>query len=343
MAIEKRISDVDLNGENVNTTYRAALHQKLSSAPTDLGLVKQLLNQDFTQPLSPELTDTIRTLENILIDIERDSRQIIYLSPLGAFGLNAALTKTSPLKIAHITGRPGDVVADPTVELSAEVFRQRMKGSHEPCALGTIHRAVRLQRYKDPKFTTSFEMFSTIDSALSSPRFFEEETIAEHLGKYYGFFRGVFPNAIITVTLGNIRVSERVIPQEARSGGHSYEELSQMFPEQLRRPLTVNELVNEQSAGLFSSLDIQKEIQSLSHLYQRLPQTIQAVTEFDLGRVLGLGHYNGPVFMMHVDGVTIVDGGSVDWVSQLTSNTKERSVVSGLGLEICARLLTQAS
>ena len=70
---------------------------------------------------------------------------------------------------------------------------------------------------------------------------------------------------------------------------------------------------------------------------------MQAVTEFDLGRVLGLGHYNGPVFMMHVDGVTIVDGGSVDWVSQLTSNTKERSVVSGLGLEICARLLTQAS
>jgi len=341
MPIEKRINGVDLNGPSYNSTYRAALHNKLSAIEPDSKIIKPMLFQDYVQPLSADLTKSLRSLEGKIVNITEQDREIIYLSPLGAFGLNALLTETSSLKIAHVTGRAADVVAEPTVELSAEVYRRRISGDSNVTSLGTIHRVVRLQRYSDPKFTTSFEMFSTIDSSSSGSKYLDEEMVTRHILRYYSFLHDTFPSANIRTTLGNLCISEKFISSEARETHNSKDELLQKFPSQLQHPLQIQDLSQKEIDSIMSLNVLHREVEKMIQVYQKLPEFIQINTDFDLSRILGLGHYNGLAFMMHIDDITIIDGGSVDWVAQLTSNKKEKSVVSGLGLEICARILNQ--
>ncbi len=49
-------------------------------------------------------------------------------------------------------------------------------------------------------------------------------------------------------------------------------------------------------------------------------------------------YYRGATFGVSVAGVEVVEGGFVDWTQTLLSDRKERLVVSGIGIELLARI-----
>jgi hypothetical protein len=60
--------------------------------------------------------------------------------------------------------------------------------------------------------------------------------------------------------------------------------------------------------------------------------------EIDNGRSRGRGYYSDFGFMIHAakspdQRIELIDGGSVDWTQKYLSNSKERLIVSGLGVE----------
>lgn len=339
MSIRERITNVDLNNGRVNTDYRAALHDKLSAVKPDASSIKTLIAQDFTRPLDARTTELLHELRLQLLKLD-STRSYIALSPIGPFGIDALLTKTSSLKVAHVTGRSADVVADPTIQLAVEIYRQRLTGEKNDIALGTSHRCVRLQRYKDPSFTTTFEMFATIDSTVGQDKFYEEKRIACLIQFYSTFFENILPDADFKVSIGNIKIAEKFIHDIGDSTiEERFKKLQERLPDKFNHELSPENLYDAGTDSLSSDLQIGNEIRSMKRVFETLPQKLQSASSFPINRILGMGHYNGPVFMIHVNEVTMVDGGSVNWISTLTSNNKERAVVSGFGIELFAKLL----
>lgn len=339
MTIEKRIHSVDLNGP-VNTDWRAALHNKLSGTDSDASHLKTLIGQDFTLPLDPETSKILNQLRSQIFESD-PARPYVILSPIGPFGIDAFLTKTSPLKVAHVTGRTADVVADPTIQLAVEAYRQRVRGNNNDLVLGTSHRCVRLQRYKDPAFTTAFEMFATIDCSNNQGRFYEEVKVAQLIRFYSGFFKNIAPGANLRISLGNIKIAERLVPNaDDLTSEERTIKLQENLPGEFNQELRPEELYNEKVDFLSGQLHIANEINSMKKVFEVFPADLQSLTAFSLNRILGLGHYNGPVFMLHLNEMTLVDGGSVNWVSRLTANNKERAVVSGFGIELFSKLIS---
>ena len=192
MSIENRINKVDLQSEEeaINSDYRAAIHKKFSEADVRPETIRQLVFEDFAAPLDSRLTEKLQHIhERILEDFP--TREMITLSPLGVTGLDRYLTKTSALKIAHITGRPADVVADPTIQLAVETFRKRRSRNEDGVRLGAIHMCARLQNYSDERLKPVFEMFGTLDSSITSSDEFEAGEIVNLIGVYVGLLRSL--------------------------------------------------------------------------------------------------------------------------------------------------------
>lgn len=63
----------------------------------------------------------------------------------------------------------------------------------------------------------------------------------------------------------------------------------------------------------------------------------------DPGRTRATGYYAGACFEVFVDGRSRADGGGVRWTQRLLADRRERLVISGIGTELLARELGQAS
>jgi hypothetical protein len=63
----------------------------------------------------------------------------------------------------------------------------------------------------------------------------------------------------------------------------------------------------------------------------------------DPGRTRATGYYAGACFEIFIDGRSRADGGGVAWTQQLLADRRERLVISGIGTELLARELRQAS
>jgi hypothetical protein len=49
-------------------------------------------------------------------------------------------------------------------------------------------------------------------------------------------------------------------------------------------------------------------------------------------------YYSGATFAVSIDGVEVAEGGFVDWTARLLGDAKERLLISGLGVDLLARL-----
>ena len=66
---------------------------------------------------------------------------------------------------------------------------------------------------------------------------------------------------------------------------------------------------------------------------------LPAAVGIDTGRQGGRGYYEHLCFKVNADGTEIGDGGFTDWTRQLTANSKERLLTSGLGVDRLARMV----
>lgn len=339
MSIENRINKVDLNEQPVDSSYRAAIHKKFSNLEIKPETLKAALLEDFTQPLDAAITKKLHEINERIVSVF-DNKEIIRLSPLGASGLDQYLTKTSSLKIAHVTGRNADVVADPTIQLAAEAYRRRRIRDTNDIALGTQHMCMRLQRYSSKSFKPYFEMFSTMDSSINSSFEFESDRMVDLISRYAQFLKVMCPDKKIEIVFSNLKITENILVNAHEELDYDLKQklLDDKLPENFRGILPET-ILNDNEFKLFIEKEnIFKEILSIRNSIEKLKTKAGVDSSLQLNRVMGLGHYNGLVFKIDVDGADIVDGGSVDWVSKLTSNQKERTVVSGFGTQMLANL-----
>lgn len=343
MTIEDRISRVDLNSATVNTDYRAALHQKLSGVSVNFGSVRSLFNDDLVLPLSASVTRKLYEIQSWVFN-NSNNRELISLSPLGIFGIDQILTKTSPLKIAHIAGQPVDVVADPTIQLVAETYRRRRSKDQGNISLGAFHKCTRLQRYTDSTYKSIFEMFGTVDSRSRDPsNEFEIDTICRLIDSYTALIEDIYPGHVIDVIFGNLGVAKKVLLRDGQQELSSnftekIDLVAERLPTDLRGVLPIELLIQTDFIADCDKMLIKSEVAKIGRVANKLANVERRNLNFSLDRIQGLGHYNGLVFMLFANGVDLVDGGTVDWVQSLSSNTKERTVVSGMGTQLLAEL-----
>lgn len=343
MGIKERISKVDFSNGKINTDYRAALHNRLSEVVPDLATVRKQAQEDYVKPTDPETSKLLRNLRNFLIDFD-SGHEFVELSPIGVFGIDSLLTKTSPLKVSHATGRTADVVADPGIQLAVEAYRRRSESKNEAIALSTSHRCLRLQRYSDPKFTTHFEMFATVDASIRPLSFFEEEKIISLIDLYSKYLQIVAPEAKVEIAIGNIKIAENILKKSnAFNSDHRQEILASLLPSTFDKDLKPDEFSEKVTTETTPDLNLGSCFKAMRRIYSGLPENLKNSTFYSINRMQGLGHYDGPVFQIHLNGVTLIDGGSVNWLGKLTANNKDRAVISGLGIEMLAKMLAEVS
>lgn len=353
MSIERRIEKFDLSQFPNNSDSRAAIHFLLSNFAGDINFnsLNEAVFGEDTKPLDKEVTRKIHSLRNLVLDTLSSEREVITLSPVGPFGVDSLLTETNTLKVSHASGRNVDVVADPTIQLAVEAYRRRKKGDRLELLLGTFHRCFRLQRYTGENrdaYTSHFEMFGTLDSKKSSEggKNFSIDKIADLIQFYVDVLGNFVDPSQIEISLGNIQIAGMLLAQTgfARSKKDRQELLDKFMDEKGlptgRQEITVVDFNSIRDALKGSGLENAiRKLEVLSMLIKsRFPMIANKTVEFN--RLNGLGNYADLVFTIYVPRVNdIVDGGTVNWVSSLTSNRREATVVSGMGTELFAKSL----
>ncbi len=344
MPVEDRISRVDLNTNPINTDFRASLHQKLSGVNINFGNVRNILNDDLILPLSVDVTRKLHEIHSWVFN-NSNNRDLISLSPLGIFGIDQLLTKTSPLKIAHIAGQSVDVVADPTIQLVVEAYRRRRGKDQGDISLGAFHTCTRLQRYTDSTYKSVFEMFGTLDSRSRDPSSnFEIDTICGLIESYTALINDAYPGNVIDVVLGSLGVAKTLLLRDGQQDlsvgfKEKVEAFIEKFPTHLRGVLPIELLTEAAFIADCDNMSVKSEVSKIGKVADKLVNIKGRNLNFSLDRTQGLGHYSGLVFMLFANGIDLVDGGTVDWVQRLSSNTRERTVVSGMGTQLLAELI----
>lgn len=345
--IEKRIDGVSLDSNIINSSYRASLHRKLSGVEIPLSTIRQQLFDPLFLPVSSEISYQIHELQNYIWDNFSD-REIIQLSPVGIFGLDQHITKSSPLKIAHVASKSADIVADPVVQLTVEAMRRRLQGERNIIKLGTFQRCLRLQKYNDPSRKPIFEMFGTLNTAINLS---EQEKVLEFgklINKYVDFFRFFAPEEKFEVVISNMALSEYILEMfrygsDEQHDNDSFTEkavnITNYFIPEVQGNLAADVLKTSEFETYISDIGIHRFVAPIRKLINNLSPRSNVSFSVRLDRAQGIGHYNGLAFMVFHDGIDLVDGGETNWLSKLTSNSKESSFVSGCGTELYAQIL----
>lgn len=343
MSIENRIGEVDLNKENVDSNYRATIHKKFSESEISPEALRQIIFEEIVSPLDSDLTRKLFKIREGIYSVF-PSREIVTLSPMGASGLDQYLTKTSPLKIAHVASRPTDIVADPTIQLAAEVYRRRRNRKNEEISIGASQMCTRLQKYSNKSLKPVFEMFGTLDSRIGGSDGFESETVANLIAGFIELFSLLDVQASPKVVFRNLKIPAKLLGDLVDNSELEAKVslLKSKLPDTLIGVLPTDGISDSFFDELENINNIRNDIlvmrKAAADLRKKIPDIDVGI---QLDRVDGLGHYTGLAFSVNLGDTNIADGGTVDWVEKLSSNSKERTVVSGLGTQLLAGFINK--
>lgn len=231
----------------------------------------------------------------------------VELSPVCPLGTNAIVATVDQNKVVT-TIRNSEVVADVTNVLALECASRRRRflrinpRDRERVRLCASHRAIRGQAYQNSGLSPHFRLLGLCVAGRDEGSFqFETTSLVEHITFYLNLLR------------------------ETTHYGYTVERFRVTITdlEQGRREKTLKEHV----------------LRSLMAMYPGI------VCEFDPDRKSGRGYYAGACFHVYATNSAgteseLVDGGFTTWTQQMLSNTKERLLISGLGIE---RLCSQFS
>ncbi len=338
--VKKRIEGVDLNFERLNSTYYAALHNRISEEEISLKVIRQQINNDLFLPSSSEVSQILFLIQSTLRS-SAEGRKIINLSPIGIRGFEQVITKSSPRKIAHLASKAADVVSDPTIQLAAEAVRVRQSHNLGPISLGAFHRCLRLQKYSSPDRTSIFEMYGTLDSYSKISQKESDHHMINLIQQYLRVIRILDPNIKPEVCISHIGIADKIL--ENIKPNVSFQEkakvISDYFDKEASGRIDYRYILTKEFIRYCEHLDIEKWGIRIQKILEEMPKIDGVTYSAKLDRSLGIGHYSGLTFMIYSGSVDLVDGGEVDWVSRLTSNRKEQSFVSGFGTDMLAGLI----
>lgn len=305
-------------------------------------------------------------LESAFYTVVPEKFHAVEVSPISPLGLNSVITKVSQdISLSAIRG--SEVVSDPTTSLALECATRRKKQlvnedtRMELVNLATAQRVLRLQPFdKNKGYEQHFTLFGLCTGGRDKgdASFVVDSTI-EHISIWLDLIKhlngGGYTFDNISVNLSDIRVLEKLIttlslPRE-EINKNSFNEDFDFFKEyNIRIPKEVSSM-QEINTELFEQHGLGDKIDYLSALEQRVMQPLKEKYPevnfcLDFARKGGLGYYQNVcfhIFASNFNGrnMPLADGGSVDWLEKLLSDSKERAFTSGFGAELVQKLFYQ--
>lgn len=316
-------------------------------------LLRYYKESRFVKPCALPQREIIRLEEAIYQEIPKDYADI-ELSPLAPLGVNSILTEVSQRTVLS-TVRNVEVLADPTTSLSLECLN-RLRLDNINCDgvinLSTSARCTRGQSFPiDSGFVPHFKVF-----ALASGSFKKNEEmshkIIEHLEFYLNFIgknndTGGYRVKNVQVWISNINIMEKLIKKlnidRQELGRHSQDSNFDAFRFHNIELPTVVKKIDDIDWSMARNLGIEKDVYALNKISTQVEDIKNNYPNinfvYDLGRIAGIGYYNGLCVKMMAENnlgnkFPLVDGGYSDWLAKLTTNRKAQFCSSGFGLEL---------
>ncbi len=331
-----------------------------SMKPSDTQWLLSYLFENIVSRLDVTHIMTQRTRDNFVYPCDVDQRilqlfdhtafnilgeeySVIELSPLASIGSNSLLTKIRQANILP-TSRMTELVADIAVALSIESAKKYRSGKDEVC-LASSHRIVRVQDVSSiPGFTQHFRMFGLCHTGMFADRSCVEP-IKEQVRFYLNLINqlsNIGTIQSVRVYLSDILVSEFLIQKnnlvmsDVRSMTDNEDAYDLCAKSRLGCTRYSETVPNAEP-------DMKKMLSPLFPVVEKLREEYPNVEIlYDLGRIAGIGYYNGLCFKITATNKNgsefpLVDGGVSDWVSKLLHNRKISCVTSGIGSELFCR------
>jgi hypothetical protein len=228
--------------------------------------------------------------------------EAVALSPVAPLGVNAVLGQIDQNSSLGAL-RAFEVLADPTTVMALESVQRRKASPDGEVRLCAAARMLRLQPFDNPAFSPHFALFALTTAGRDrGANQFELAALDEQLRVHAGLFVRL---AAAGYTFADIRVEVADTARDRAGERRLADVESQLFPS-LRRDFP----------HITFALDPART-HAMSY-YRGL--CLHTLARDRAGEIQQLG-----------------DGGFVDWSQRLSSNGKERLLVSGLGTELLPR------
>ena len=314
-------------------------------SPSDL--LKRYSESRFVQTCAVPQKELIE-LDTLCYENLPPQFESVEFSAVAPLGTNSILSRISQ-NVVMSGVRNVEVVADPTTIIALECALRRKSGSKTPNHLATSMRCLRLQPFeKETGFTPHFRIFA-LGSSGRRPKMAVLDVMGSHLDTVLRIAnqlnRKVNSVAKTEVYISDIAFTERVIGsfgidrQKLRRHAQGEDfKLFNLFPvedEELVPSISkARHLLQRFTPSLQNLVDFERN--KLTQLKSTYPNV---EFMFDLGRIAGIGYYNGPCYKVICrtkEGVRvpIADGGYSDWVAKVLSDDKETFFSSGIGTEL---------
>jgi hypothetical protein len=301
--LAERLDPTDLQSLLLEVYRRRAAGIKPSQ------LLERYERDKFVRP-SDVAPQVLANFDRLVWSVLPNDYMAVELSPVCPLGTNAAIATVDQNKVVT-TIRNSEVVADATNVLALECASRRHNllrinpKNQERVRLCASHRVVRGQAYRTPGASAHFRLLGLCTAGRDEGSFqFETTSLVEHITFYLQLLR------------------------EATQAGYSVD----------RFRVTITDLEQGRRESILKA-----------HVLEPLMVNSPGVLcEFDPDRESGRGYYVGAcfhVYATHPEGteLELIDGGFTTWTQQLLSSTKERLLISGLGIERLCSLFSAPS
>ncbi|MFA6430143.1 MAG: hypothetical protein WC229_03250 [Candidatus Paceibacterota bacterium] len=347
-----------LNSSELGSVLMGICNKRIGKL-TPRDLMENYNGNRFTVPSKIDVVE-LKRVELFLMSNLPEGFDLVEISPIVPVGSSSVLTNINS-KTALQTIRSTEVVSDSTISMSLESARRKMEDSRwetsERKDIGDIKlanscRVLRLQKFYQKHLCQHFSAFNLTSSGRNiGQQGFEEQAMHTHLDYWLGILGKMdnlgFEIKNIKVYLSDIKIVESLV----NSGVFD----RNIITDNIRgKSLEMFETVNVGLPGKVKSIkdvkydgsnrDIITSINTLKRLDANYISVLRGKFPnidfmYDLSRPAGVGYYNGVCFKIkgtNPEGqeMSLADGGSSDWVSKLTSDTKERFFGSCFGLEL---------
>ena len=267
-------------------------------------LLERYEQDRFVRPsdIAPQVTTEF---DRLVWSLLPDHYIALELSPVSPLGTNSAIATVDQNKVVT-TIRNSEVVADATNVLALECASRRRHllrddpHSRERVRLCASQRVIRGQVYRAKDAIPHFRLLGLCTAGRDQGSFqFETSSLVEQITFYLRLLR---ESTRLDYTTKRLRVAITDLELGQRE---------QVLKEQVLSPLTTTH------PDVLCDLDPERET--------------------------GRGYYTGVCFHIYATNTAetefeLIDGGFTTWTQQMLSNTKERLLISGLGIErLCSQ------
>jgi hypothetical protein len=271
---------------------------RLRAARETPASVRRRYSRDrFTTP-DPTPWHSLRRAEEALLACLPADVEMLTLAPVVPLGAHSALAPVSQDKVLT-TSRACEVAADPTNALALEASVRRVRDRTATVRLGALQRVLRAQLF-GPGAQAHFGLFGLVTAGRDEGDYrFERRALAEHLRF-----------AVASLAAARLRYVQLALTPLSEAG------------EQIAAAVT-GDLSGGQDSGTAAVIVLDHTRSAGRGYYRDLCFKVNAQT----GSHKAGGNKSGSKLE------EIGDGGFTDWTQQLVPSSKERLLISGIGVD----------